>query len=179
MAYDRADWHYGGDFPGDLPAESAGTHIGMFLSWAIRRDLVGTFHLQESAEAVAAVRAGRMNGREFLIRMCDDKFWNEDLSDEGNQFAQVYYLERYLDDYMECLGTPEVATPYHVENSAENQARIDAVLDERLAAWRREQGSGADAARDEPRAPAAPKSRRRGRPGMSASPPKKPWWRFW
>jgi hypothetical protein len=35
MAYDRADWHYGSDFPNDVPDENGGTHIGMFLAWAI------------------------------------------------------------------------------------------------------------------------------------------------
>ena len=36
MAIDNANWHYGGDgFPEDLPPEAGGTHIGMFLAWAI------------------------------------------------------------------------------------------------------------------------------------------------
>ena len=27
--YDDASWHYGGDFPDDLPEENGATHIGM------------------------------------------------------------------------------------------------------------------------------------------------------
>ena len=37
MAYDRMDWHYGGQFPKDLPNEAGGTHIGMYMAWAFSR----------------------------------------------------------------------------------------------------------------------------------------------
>jgi hypothetical protein len=33
MKYDDASWHYGGDFPADLPREAGSTHIAMFLAW--------------------------------------------------------------------------------------------------------------------------------------------------
>jgi hypothetical protein len=40
MKHDDASWHYGGDgFPEDLPLEAGGTHIGMFLGWAIMNHL--------------------------------------------------------------------------------------------------------------------------------------------
>jgi hypothetical protein len=32
MSYDRADWHYGGNYPKGLPPENGGTHIGMASS---------------------------------------------------------------------------------------------------------------------------------------------------
>ena len=88
MAYDRADWHYGGDYPEGLPPENGGTHIGMFLAWAIMNGLEGESHREESPTSIAAVRARQMTGREFLFKECDEKFWDEDLSDEGNAFAE-------------------------------------------------------------------------------------------
>ena len=48
MTYDKADWHYGGDFPSDLKPEDGATHIGMFLAWIIENDLISEFHLKES-----------------------------------------------------------------------------------------------------------------------------------
>jgi hypothetical protein len=36
--YDDASWHYGGDYPEDLPNENVATHIGMFLQWCIEND---------------------------------------------------------------------------------------------------------------------------------------------
>jgi hypothetical protein len=34
MKYDDASWHFGGEFPKDLPEEAAATHTGMFVAWA-------------------------------------------------------------------------------------------------------------------------------------------------
>ena len=139
MAYDRADWHYGGDFPKDLPPEAGGTHIGMFLAWAITRELEGLFHREESAASLQAVRERRMTGREFLTKECDEKFWAEDLSDEGNAFAEAYYQKdgaaSYLADYEEAFGAGRPSL-YHVEDTWTNLDLIAPVLDWRLSEWR-------------------------------------------
>lgn len=60
MAYDKMDWHYGGNFPEDLPPENGGTHIGMFLAWAIIQGLSGELHDEESPQALVAVRERHM-----------------------------------------------------------------------------------------------------------------------
>jgi len=140
MAYDRADWHYGGDFPAGLPPECGGTHIGMFLAWAIQRGLEGELHREESQESLQAVRDRRMTGREFLSKECDEKFWHEDLNEEGNAFARWYYEGQgeespYVTDYERVLGD-DVETIYHVANSWENYDKLAAVIDQRLAEWR-------------------------------------------
>jgi hypothetical protein len=44
MAYDRIDWHSGGEYPDDLPAENGGIHIGMFLAWAFGQGMAGEVH---------------------------------------------------------------------------------------------------------------------------------------
>ena len=65
MAYDRIDWHYGGeDYPEDLAYDNGGTHIGLFLAWAINRGLEGELHQVESQEALKAVRNRTMTGRQ-------------------------------------------------------------------------------------------------------------------
>jgi len=80
MAYDRVDWHYGGDYPKDLPPENGGTHIGIFLAWAIIHNLEGELHHEDERDqkALQAIRDRTMTGRDFLIRQCDEKFWEED-----------------------------------------------------------------------------------------------------
>ena len=138
MAYDRADWHYGGDFPAGLPPENGGTHIGMFLAWAIHRDLAGELHREDSVGPLAAVRERRMTGREFLFSQCDEKFWEEDLNDEGNAFAKEYYQKKgadgYLSDY-EATFAEGLPSLYHVADTWENFDRIAAVIDRRYAQW--------------------------------------------
>jgi hypothetical protein len=135
MHYDRADWHCGGDYPEGLPLENAATHIGMFLGWAIKRGLIGVEHTAHSADAVAAVRDGALSGRDFLTQRCDERLTDEDLGDEGNRFTESYYESRYFDDYEACLGGG-LASLYHVEDTPENQAKIEALLDQRFDSWR-------------------------------------------
>lgn len=136
MAYDRADWHYGGDYPEDLPEENGGTHIGIFLAWAIHNGLVGTFHLEESKESVEKVKSREMTGREFLFQECDEKFWEEDLSDEGNSFASDYYAnDTYFSDYVSVV-PEELPTMYHFEDSWENYDQVAAKISKSYLEWK-------------------------------------------
>jgi hypothetical protein len=146
--YDRADWHAGAEnYPKDLPPEAAGTHIGMFLAWAILRDRIGDLHRAESADALVAVWQRRMTGRDFLFEACDGKFWPSDLSDEGNAFARVYWQDGaggirsdgYLADYERTLGG-DLPDLYRVADTWENFDVLARVLDRRFEEWRRKRG---------------------------------------
>ena len=138
MAYDRADWHYGGDYPTDLLPENGGTHIGMFVAWAIIHDLEGDLHREDSATSVEAVRQRRMTGREFLFGECDEKFWEEDLNDQGNAFASWYYASEgsYMQDYERTLAA-DLQSVYHVADTWENYDKLASVIDRRFDEWRR------------------------------------------
>lgn len=140
MAYDRMDWHYGGDFPSDLPDEAGGTHIGMFLAWAITRGLEGEMHRTDSVAAIQAVRNRAITGRQFLMEQCDEKFWEDDLNEDGNAFAKVYYEAdgpgSFLADYEAVLGQ-SLPTLYHVQDSWANFDALARVIDLRFAEWRR------------------------------------------
>ncbi len=137
MSYDRADYHCGSEnYPADLPPENGGIHIGIYLAWCIRRGLEGPFHREDSVDGLADVRAGRMTGRGFLEKYCDEKFWAEDLNEEGQAFTTAYYLSgRYLRDYDEALagGLPSL---YHVEDSPANAERMAERIDRRFAEWK-------------------------------------------
>ncbi|EKT62644.1 hypothetical protein [Providencia burhodogranariea] len=138
MAFDRMDWHYGGDYPEQLPNVNGGTHIGFYLTWLIHTGLIGEFHLEESIDELAAVCERKMNGREFLITMCDEKFTNEDVNEEGSKFTEFYFQAEdggFFDDYERVLaqGLPSV---YHVENTWENYDKIALVIDEVYNNWK-------------------------------------------
>lgn len=136
MAYDRADWHYGGDFPAGLPPENGGTHIGMFLAWAIHRGLAGELLTSEAADAIEAVKSRRMTGRAFLFNACDEKFWEEDLNALGNEFATDYYANNiYLDDYERAVGA-SLPSLYHVEDTWQNFDLVCVAIDARFNRWR-------------------------------------------
>ena len=142
MKYDDASWHYGGDFPADLPDEAGATHSGMFLAWALLNGLGGEFHENESAGDLARLRQRAVTPGAFFIQLCGGKLTTEDLNAEGNSFA-VAYLEQepsaYLADYEATLGG-NLPTLYHVADAWSTYDAIAPLLSRRLAKWRSDGG---------------------------------------
>lgn len=139
MTYDRIDWHSSGDnFPSNLSYESGGTHIGMFLAWIIQNDLIGQLHIDESKESLERVKNRQMTGRDFLIKECDIRLWDEDLNEEGNSFAKYYYADedykQYIYDYEEVFNNYD--SLYQVEDTWSNYDKIKPVIDKRYQEWK-------------------------------------------
>lgn len=59
----------------------------------------GELHTEEENDAVQAVVRGEMSGSDFLFKYCDGKLTDEDLNDEGNNFASTYYDAFYTATY--------------------------------------------------------------------------------
>jgi hypothetical protein len=133
VKYDDASWHYEGNFPAEVPPENGATHIGMFLGWAIQRDLVGDLHRadEDTAFDLERIKNRHLRPRDFLLNWTDGKLSADDLNDEGNAFATSYYQERYLADWADLF--PD---NYRVDDSWENFDRVQAILDWRFDSWR-------------------------------------------
>ncbi|PQA97095.1 hypothetical protein B0A69_03345 [Chryseobacterium shigense] len=149
--YDDASWHYGGEYPENLPDENAATHIGMFLAWCINNDLISEELAEDSADEIQSVKRREMTGGEFLIDVCDEKFSEYDLSAQGNGFAQAYYndgtafgkkFNSFADDYSETFDRKaeennfEYESFYHVEDTYENYDLIKPLIDQRFEEWK-------------------------------------------
>ena len=146
MKYDDASWHYGGDFPADLPPEAGATHIALFVAWAVVNGLAGEYHTKDAADDLALLQRREVTPTEWFIRACDEKFTNEDLNDEGNSFAASYYGNAegmhstdgsYLVDYCETF--PNADSLYDVEDSWASFDALAPRLDSRFKAWRSSQ----------------------------------------
>lgn len=136
--YDDAAWHYGGTFPPGLPDEAGATHIGMFLAWALLDGLAGELHTDEFPEDLAALQSRTVTPGQFVMTACDGKFTDEDLSDEGNAFAKVYFdvdTGSYLADYERVLAAGLPST-YHVPDTWEEFDKLRPVLQARYDEWR-------------------------------------------
>lgn len=137
MKYDDAAWHYGGDFPKELPKEAGATHIGMFVAWAFLSGLTGSVHLEDIPEELQRLRTRQVTPGRFFMRVCDGKFTDEDLDDRGNAFASHYLNHQhggYLQDYEATLGG-DAPTLYHVADTWDNFDRLKPVLDRRFSEW--------------------------------------------
>jgi hypothetical protein len=139
MKYDDASWHYGGDFPEDLPDEAGATHTGMFVAWALLSGLAGELHTAEAPEALQALQRREITPGAFFLEFCDGKFTDEDLNDLGNAFARDYFdlqSGQYIGDYSDILSAGTLPTLYHVPDSWETYEAIKPALDARFTAWR-------------------------------------------
>ncbi len=138
MKYDDASWHYGGDFPKDLPQSAGATHTGMFVAWAFLTGLAGDIFISDFPDEISKLRTRTMTPGRFFLDACDGKFTDEDLNDVGNSFAEAYFdfeTGKYVADYDAALGG-DLPTLYHVRDSWENFDRLKPLLDQRFAEWR-------------------------------------------
>jgi hypothetical protein len=118
VSIDKAEWHTD-TIPSGLPEEAAGTHIGMFVAWALLNGLLAQAHQERSPDALKAVRARAMTGRAFLYSQCDGKLTERDLAAEGLAFVSQYYSKHFFKDYERalCAALPSM---YHVSDTWDN-----------------------------------------------------------
>ncbi|MBZ9712578.1 hypothetical protein [Deinococcus multiflagellatus] len=133
ICYDKAKWHYDGDFPPELPPSQGFVHTGMFLSWLASRDLLADA-LSADAEAI---RTRQHTGAQVFQRWVG-VLTSDMLTAEGNAFARHYYASEagageYLHDYFNLFD--DLPSVYHVPDTWENAAQVLAVMDERYAEW--------------------------------------------
>ena len=138
--YDRARYHYGSVDGYGLPREHAYTHTTLFLAWAINRSLVSNWFEAKTKRELAAFRAGRLTVNQIYKRW-GRRLTSEMLSPEGNAFARSYYHHEtgsYFSDYRSCL-QGQLPSEYHVQYTADNEALLHKVIDQRFQEWRASQ----------------------------------------
>lgn len=137
MKYDDASWHYGGDFPSELPEEAGATHIGMFVVWAFLSGLAADMIELDCPEMLQTLELRAETPAIFMLNELDGKFVDEVMNEEGANFAKAYYEPEesgYLKDYEEILCNG-IETMYHVADTWENFDRLKPRLDQRLSEW--------------------------------------------
>jgi hypothetical protein len=134
---DRAEWHYAGNFPTDLPPENGGTHIGMYLAWIVQKDLGSAVLRKHARDSLPLLQQRKITGRELLYTELDEKFSDALLTKLGKDFTRDYYqTDCYIDDYDEVLGG-KLPTLYHVHDSWANFDKLAPVIDQRFIRWQK------------------------------------------
>lgn len=143
IVYDKAKYHYDGDFPADLEIEQGFVHTGMFLGWIIDHGLYSDWFGKELSRYITDFKARKMTGAK-VFQECDGVLMSDMLSEEGNEFAQNYFdFKRgmYLRDYGELLGKG-LRTIYHVADSWPNYEKLKKRIDKRYRDWRIKRAGG-------------------------------------
>jgi hypothetical protein len=128
--YDKAKWHFEGEFPDGLSERQAYVHTGMYIHWLIEANLIA----DEFRGETELVKRGKIKGWQ-IYRNWGGLFASDMLTRLGNQFTRYYYEERYFHDYEERLAEG-LRSFYHVKESAENYRVIRDKIQERFERWR-------------------------------------------
>jgi hypothetical protein len=139
MKYDDAEIYFMHFENDDLPNEAGATHIGMFMAWAIIHNLVSEDFQEEAAEEIEKVKSREITGRDLVVDVCDCKLLDEELNEEGNEFATWYYETKYIKDYYQVFEiTGDTTVKFcSVEDKWENFDKLAPVLDKRFDEWKK------------------------------------------
>jgi hypothetical protein len=143
MKYDDAEYLFL-NFETERANDDAGTHIGMYLGWAILRGLGGEpFSAPEAASHIQRLKAREITGAEVLWDRCDGKLTDDDFNAVGNAFTAAYYENFFTRDY-ERVFQRDIEDTGHptddfcsVPDTWANFERMAAVLDQRFAQWQK------------------------------------------
>ncbi|WP_170113137.1 tetratricopeptide repeat protein [Ahniella affigens] len=162
MKYDDAEYYFL-NFERDLDNEAAGTHLGMYLAWAILRGL-GSAEYDEPSGVKDQLQQRTTTGQTVLFDHCDGKLYSDDFNELGNAFTQAYYEKYFSKDFARAFqrdlpdtGCP-VADTCSLPDTWANFDRMAAVLDQRFKQWqevRQRHGSNSAGASPKPPAPAS------------------------
>jgi hypothetical protein len=134
MTYDKAKYHFEGDFPSDLPDEQAYLHAGMFLGWLCAKSLVRAEFREDFEDEISRFERGELNCAS-LFRLVGGVLADDMLSNKVIPFVDFYYGEkrRYFVDYADVFSGH--ATIYHVTDNTENFRKLSKRLNERFEKW--------------------------------------------
>lgn len=141
--FDKAKWHYGGNFPAELDAYQGYIHTGFFLGWLINNNLISDWFIEEAGPRLEQFKSGDISSVKVYQDILDGVFTDEELNEEGFAFANAYFDFKnglYLADYEEVLAKG-LADVYYVQDTPDNFKKIEAVINKRYQAWKKDPGS--------------------------------------
>ena len=136
VVYDKAKYHYQGEFPNDISTNQAFVHTGMFLGWIIDNNLFSEEFEEETKTEINKFKQRDISGTQ-IYKLWDGVLADDMLNDEGNKFATFYFdfeTGLYLKDYEEAF--QNLATLYHVNDNWESYFKIKEVIDRRYKEYK-------------------------------------------
>jgi hypothetical protein len=131
--YDKAKWHYEGDYPKGLPKGQAFVHTGFFAGWLMDHDMLGEDFLPEAK----LFKRKEITGPQ-AYEIWDGGLDSNMLTPQGNEFARDYYDSTFTQDYEELL-VRKLPSFYHVKDTWANYRILKRRINARYTAWRKAQ----------------------------------------
>jgi len=141
IVYDKAKYHLGAEnFPKNLLPVQAYVHTGMFLGWIIDNNLFNKefFDKLDIQKEIEGFRNRKISSINIYQNQLDGVLTDEDLNEEGNAFAQDYFIfdkGRYIYDYMKVFRL-KADQNYIIEDTWTNYEKIKEVIDKRYKDWK-------------------------------------------
>jgi len=133
--YDKAKWHFGGDFPKELSNFQGYVHTGYYLVWIIEKGLFNLGTDESIIKEIDKVKKRKITGAEFFEKNLDGVLLDKDLTEKGNEFSYEYYEKgKFLNDYSEVLGK-NLPTLYHIKDDWDNYDKLKPILEKRFNNW--------------------------------------------
>jgi hypothetical protein len=134
--YDKADYHAETVEDSGLPEQQAAVPGAFFLGWVVERELYSASFAAQKKAMILAYRQHKATALDLYLES-DGCLIAAMLNDAANEFAQEYFRDggaTYWADYQEVLGAA-LPSPFHATYGWEQQARINARIDQRHQAW--------------------------------------------
>lgn len=132
--YDKAKYHYNGDFPSDLDEFQAYVHTGFFLGWLVDHNLYSESFAQNYETWIAQFKARKLTGPQ-LYKKAAGVLAADMLNETGIAFADRYY-DSYLLDYSYYVNHEDAESLYHVADTWEHYEMIQEQLDDIYEDWK-------------------------------------------
>jgi hypothetical protein len=139
--YDKADYHAETVQDYRLPGRQAAVPGAFFLGWVIERDLYSASFAAQKKAMILGYRQHKTTALDIYLES-DGCLIAAMLNDAANEFAQDYFRDggaAYWTDYAEVLGAA-LPSLFHATYGWEQQARINARIDQRHDAWLKARG---------------------------------------
>jgi hypothetical protein len=134
--YDKAKYHYEGEYPADLPTDQALVHTGFFFGWLVAHGKTSSSFEEEFKRDIEDFLSRSITGpRLYAIAggVLDETMLNA----IGNAFTRSYFdFEKgsFVRDYQELLAS-SLPSFYRVADAWENYSKLSTRIDARFQAW--------------------------------------------
>jgi hypothetical protein len=138
--FDKAKYHYGGDFPSDIGVFQAYVPTGLFVCWLINNIFFDKDMKQEFNSEITLLKERNISPSTFYHDYLDGVFSSEGFTMEAINFANFYFdFEQgtYLNDYAKTLDpNDKLQTLYHIADTWENYDKLKLIIDTRFNQWK-------------------------------------------